>query len=61
MTRSDNKPSFPSSREGRTALLDARGRQMRFSLTPSEQLLWSQISARKLGVVFRRQLPLMPA
>ena len=59
MTRSDNKPLFRSASEGRTALLDARGRQMRFALTPSEQLLWSRISARKLGVVFRRQVPLL--
>jgi hypothetical protein len=31
---------------------------MRFALTASEQLLWSRISARQLGVVFRRQVPL---
>ena len=59
MTRSDNKPLFRSFSEGRAALLDARGRQMRFALTPSEQLLWSRLSGRKLGVVFRRQVPLL--
>ena len=59
MTRSDNKPLFRSSSEGRVALLETRGRQMRFSLTASEQLLWSRLSGRKLGVVFRRQVPLL--
>ena len=32
---------------------------MRFALTASEQLLWSRISGRQLGVVFRRQVPLL--
>ncbi len=41
------------------ALLEARAREMRTALTPSEQLLWSRISGRKLGVVFRRQVPLI--
>jgi very-short-patch-repair endonuclease len=50
---------FRSSSEGRIALLEARGRQMRVALTPSEQLLWSRLSGRKLGVVFRRQVPLL--
>ena len=59
MTRSDNKPLFRSRSEGRLALLDARSRQMRRALTASEQLLWSQLSGRKLGVVFRRQVPLL--
>ena len=58
-TRTDNKPLFRSSSEGRIALLDARGRQMRFTLTPSEKILWSRLSERKLGVVFRRQVPLL--
>jgi very-short-patch-repair endonuclease len=48
-----------SSSEGRIALLDARGRQMRFALTPSEQLLGNRLSGQKLGVVFRRQVPLL--
>ena len=43
----------------RAAVLEARGRQMRSALTPSEQLLWSRICARQLGVVFRRQVPLL--
>jgi len=32
---------------------------MRHSLTPSEQLLWNCIRGRRLGVVFRRQVPLL--
>ncbi len=31
---------------------------MRFALTPSEAALWAQLSARKLGVQFRRQVPI---
>ena len=59
MTRSDNKPLFRSFSEGRAALLDARGRQMRFALTPSEQLLWSRLWAQARrrhfsGSAFRR-------
>lgn len=32
---------------------------MRASLTASEQLLWARIRGRRLGVVFRRQVPLL--
>jgi crossover junction endodeoxyribonuclease RuvC len=32
---------------------------MRASLTPSEELLWSRLRSRRLGVVFRRQVPLL--
>jgi len=32
---------------------------MRASLTPSEHLLWARIRARQLGVVFRRQVPVL--
>ena len=32
---------------------------MRASLTTTEQLLWAQIRGRRLGVVFRRQVPLL--
>jgi very-short-patch-repair endonuclease len=59
MTRSDNKPLFRNRSESHSALLEARARQMRSSLTVSERLLWSRISARQLGVVFRRQVPLL--
>jgi very-short-patch-repair endonuclease len=59
MTRSDNKPLFRNRSASHSALLEARARQMRSSLTVSERLLWSRISARQLGVVFRRQVPLL--
>jgi very-short-patch-repair endonuclease len=39
------------------AALAERALQMRHQMTPSEQLLWSEIRARKLGVCFRRQVP----
>jgi imidazole glycerol-phosphate synthase subunit HisF len=32
---------------------------MRRSPTSSEELLWSRIRGRRLGVVFRRQVPLL--
>ena len=32
---------------------------MRASLTPSEARLWARIRGRRLGVVFRRQVPLL--
>ena len=32
---------------------------MRASLTPSEAALWARIRGRRLGVVFRRQAPLL--
>ena len=59
MTRTDNKPLFRNRSAARLALLDERARVMRFSLTPSEQLLWERIRARQLGVVFRRQVPVL--
>jgi very-short-patch-repair endonuclease len=37
-------------------LLEERARALRESLTPSEQLLWSVLRARQLGVTFRRQV-----
>jgi crossover junction endodeoxyribonuclease RuvC len=47
------------SRQQRTAqqLLESRARQHRFALTDSEQRLWRELSAGKLGVAFRRQVP----
>lgn len=48
-------PSSPN----RQALLEQRARLMRFAPTPSEQLLWREaLSAGKMGVRFRRQVPL---
>jgi very-short-patch-repair endonuclease len=58
MTRSNSKPSFRQS-AGRAELLQTRARGMRAALTASEQLLWSHIRGRRLGVVFRRQVPLL--
>jgi len=59
MTRTDNKPLFRSRNAARSALLDERARAMRASLTSSEALLWGRIRGRRLGVVFRRQVPLL--
>jgi very-short-patch-repair endonuclease len=59
MTRTDNKPLFRNRSSRRAALLEARASVMRGSLTPTEQLLWSRICAWQLGVVFRRQVPLL--
>ena len=59
MTRTDNKPLFRNRNAARVALLDERARGMRASLTPSEALLWARIRGRRLGVVFRRQVPLL--
>ena len=38
---------------------DGPARGMRASLTPSEQLLWARIRGRRLGVAFRRRVPLL--
>jgi very-short-patch-repair endonuclease len=38
-------------------LLAARARSMRFNGTFSEERLWAAIRARRLGVQFRRQVP----
>ena len=42
----------------RQSLLQARARHMRFHQSPSEQQLWRAIRGRRLGVQFRRQVPL---
>ena len=54
MTRTNNKPSSQ-----RAAVLADRARCMRASLTPTEQLLWQRIRGRRLGVLIRRQVPLL--
>jgi very-short-patch-repair endonuclease len=59
MTRTDNKPLFRNRSAGRKALLDERARGMRASLTPSEALLWDRLRGRRLGPLFRRQVPLL--
>ena len=40
------------------ALLAERAHSMRFAPTESEAQLWSAIRARRLGVVFKRQVPI---
>ncbi len=39
-----------------SAVMQQRARVMRFALTPSEAALWAGLSARQLGVQFRRQV-----
>ena len=39
-------------------LIECRARVMRESLTPTEDLLWSRIRGCRLGVYFRRQVPI---
>jgi len=41
----------------RQALLAERAHAMRHAPTPSEAALWRLLSVRKLGVAFRRQVP----
>jgi len=41
-----------------SAIVELRARQMRSWLTPSEQALWELIRGRRLGVQFRRQVPI---
>ncbi len=46
-------------RSGSSAfLLASRAHAMRFNPTASEQLLWRPLSGKKLGVAFRRQVPI---
>lgn len=44
--------------ERRTALLVERARGMRHAPTATEAALWRQLSGSRLGVAFRRQVPL---
>jgi very-short-patch-repair endonuclease len=39
------------------ALLAERARFMRHNLTDTEQLLWRQLAGKRLGVAFKRQVP----
>ena len=52
-------PCLPSSPR-RQALLRERARGLRSAPTFSELVLWQELSARKLGVTFRRQVVLGP-
>jgi len=45
-------------RSSRQSLIAERARQMRSWLTPAEQKLWAEISGCRLGVWFRRQVPI---
>jgi very-short-patch-repair endonuclease len=40
------------------ALLGERAHFMRHNLTETESILWRQLSGKKLGVAFRRQVPI---
>jgi very-short-patch-repair endonuclease len=59
MTRTNDKPSLRSRSGERASVLEGRARLMRASPTSTEQLLWARIRGRRLGVVFRRQVPLL--
>jgi len=59
MTRTNNKPSFQSRSKQRVAVIAERAGVMRGSPTATEALLWDRIRGRQLGVVFRRQVPLL--
>src|SRR5574341_1435269 len=48
----DFEPPAPS------PLIAQRARGKRFAMTAEEQILWRALSAKKLGVAFRRQVPL---
>ncbi len=39
-------------------LIIARAREMRFAMTESEQILWRELRGGRLGVAFRRQVPI---
>ena len=41
------------------SVLEARARQMRFAPTSADALLWHELRGGRLGVVFRRQVPLL--
>ncbi len=49
-------PSFHTPGLSREVLLQQRAYYMRFHPTSSEALLWKELRAKKLGVVFRRQV-----
>ena len=59
MTRTNNKPSFQSRSKQQVTVVAERAGAMRGSPTATEALLWDRIRGRQLGVVFRRQVPLL--
>ncbi len=44
---------------GAKPILFERARRMRYNMTPAEQLFWSAVNKKQLGVKFRNQHPLM--
>jgi very-short-patch-repair endonuclease len=48
----------PALRPSRQSLLAARARQLRFEPTASERRLFEAVRGRRLGVSFRRQVPI---
>jgi very-short-patch-repair endonuclease len=59
MTRSLNKPLVRHCNRARKALLEARAAAMRGAPAPSERLFWQRVRGKQLGVVVRRQVPLL--
>lgn len=51
--------AFPKGSPLSAQLLAARARSMRFGATESEARLWAELRGGKLGVRFRRQVPLL--
>ncbi|MBK7581330.1 MAG: DUF559 domain-containing protein [Myxococcales bacterium] len=39
-------------------LIIARAREVRFAMTETEEILWRELSGGRLGVAFRRQVPI---
>ena len=52
------RASFQRSSARSPAVLAARAREMRFAPTASEARLWGALRGGRLGVVFRRQVPI---
>ena len=59
MNRTNRKPSSQSRSKQRVAVIAERAAVTRGSPTATEALLWDRIRGRQLGVVFRRQVPLL--
>jgi very-short-patch-repair endonuclease len=51
--------SIPKGSVCKPAVLAQRARGMRFGATPSEADVWRELRGGRLGVVFRRQVPLL--
>ena len=53
------RTSFPKGSARPSELLVARARLMRFGATEAETRLWAELRGKRLGVSFRRQVPLL--